>query len=411
MDPKVLGPHGNHNWSAIGRLKAGTTLGQARGELLAISKRLEKQYPDTNNRVYALLLPLKEVMVGDTKTPLLILLGAVALVLLVACVNVANLQLARASARHREMAVRTSLGAGRGRLVRQLLTESVLLAIAGAVLGTLGAWWCVRFLESAKTIPLPRANPIGIDATVLLFTTAVSILVGILFGLAPAFQASDAGVGEELKAGASAVLSAARGRQLLRDGLVVAEICMTLALLVGAGLLLRSFAHLRDAPIGVNPHNVLTMLINLPETKYKTGTSRRQFFDQLLARARSVPGVATAAASLEIPLRGGNNGTVKLEGESNPSLSNQLVGWNFITVDYFHTLGIPLVAGRNIAAQDLDRTATTGQKLFDLVQSRRRGRDAGSAGHDLGGCGEPVDGAHVLASSEPGGQIFPLETM
>jgi putative ABC transport system permease protein len=275
MSPKELGPRGNHHWNAMGRLKPGVTLGRARGDLLAISQRLEKQYPDTNNKVHAVLTPLKDTLTGDSKAPLLILLGAVMLMLLVACVNVANLQLARASTRYREMALRASLGAGRLRLVRQMLTESILLALAGAVVGILLASWCVRLLESAKSIPIPRANPVQIDGPVLLFAIAVSVLVGILFGLAPALRISELGLNEELKAGAQSVLSAAQTRQTLRDALVVAEISITLTLLVGAGLLLRSFARLRSADVGVNPRNVLTTFINLPDTKYTTLAKRR----------------------------------------------------------------------------------------------------------------------------------------
>jgi putative ABC transport system permease protein len=368
-DMKALGPHGNHNWQAIGRLHAGVSLAQARGELLAISKRLEKQYPGTNNRVHAVLLPLKEIVVGDSKAMLLMLLGAVTLVLLVACVNVANLQLARAGARHREMAVRSSLGAGRWRMVRQLLTESVLLALSGAALGTLGAWSCVRLLEAAKTVPIPRANPVQIDGTVLLFAAGISILVGILFGLAPALQASELSLNQELKAGAQAILSAARTRQILRDGLVIAEISVTVALLVGAGLVLRSFAHLRSADIGVNPYNVLTISFNLPEAKYPTLTTRRQFFDQLIDRTHDTPGVEAAAVSTEIPLQGGSNGYINVEGEVDPGLSQQLVGWNYITTGYFRTLGIPILKGRNFSSEDLERTAAVGQKLFDLYKA------------------------------------------
>lgn len=369
MSLQELGPHGNHRWNAVGRLKAGVTLAQARQNLLAISERLEKQYPNTNNKVHAVVMPLKDTLTDDSKAPLLILLGAVMLVLLIACVNVANLQLARASTRRREMAVRSSLGAGRLRLVRQMLTESVLLALVGAVAGILGAAWCVHLLEAVKTLPIPRANPIQIDGTVLLFAVGVSVLAGILFGLAPALQTSEPGLNEELKAGAQSVLSAAHGRRVLRDGLVVAEISLTLALLVGAGLLLRSFAHLRDADIGVKTKNVVTAALNLPETKYPTLAARRQFFEQLAERMSQSPGVASAAISTEIPLEGGSNGYIKVDGETDPALSSQLVGWNFITPDYFRTLGIPLLKGNNFTEQDLNRAGITGQKLFDLYKA------------------------------------------
>jgi len=373
MSPKELGPRGNHGWFAIARLKPGVTLGHARGELLAISERLEKQYTDSNNKVHAVLTPLKDTLTGNSKAQLLILLGAVTLMLLVACVNVANLQLARASTRHREMAIRGSLGAGRLRLVRQMLTESVLLALAGAALGIAGAWWCVRVLESVKTIPIPRANPVQIDGSVLLFAIAVSVLAGVLFGLAPALQTSESGMNEELKSGSQSVLSAARTRGVLRDALVVAEISITLALLVGAGLLLRSFAHLRNADIGINPRNVLTTFINLPDAKYTTLAARRQFFDQLLGRMGATPAVECAAVSTEIPLQGGSNGYIKVEGETDPALSSQLVGWNYITPDYFRALSIPVLKGRNFGPPDLDRAAMSAKKFFDLYKAAQGG--------------------------------------
>jgi putative ABC transport system permease protein len=369
MSPKEVGPRGNHGWFAIGRLKTDVTLGEARGELLAISERLEKQYPNTNNRVHAVLTPLKDTLVGDSKASLLILFGAVTLVLMVACVNVANLQLARATARHREIALRASLGAGKLRLVRQMLTESILLALTGAVIGVGGAWWCVRLLESAKAIPIPRANPVQIDGAVLLFAIGVSLLSGILFGLVPAFQNSESALIEELKAGAQSVLSGAPVRQAFRSTLVVAEISITLALLAGAGLLLRSFAYLRNADIGINPHNVLTTFINLPPEKYTTLAKRRQFFDQLLDRTRATPGVEYAAISTEIPLQGGNNGYLKADGETDPELTSQLVGWNFVTPDYFRTLSIPVVAGRNLGSEDLERTALSAQKIVELYKA------------------------------------------
>jgi predicted permease len=267
------------------------------------------------------------------------------------------------------MAVRASLGAGRWRLMRQLLTESILLGLGGAMLGTLGAWWCVRLLESAKTIPVPRANPIQIDAGVLAFTIAVSVLAGVLFGLAPASQLSEVNCNEELKAGGQAVLSPGGARGRLRNALVVGEIALTLALLAGAGLLLRSFAHLRSADIGVNPHNVLTMIFNLPEAKYNSLTLRRQFFDQLADRASHTPGIVAAALSTEIPLEGASNGYLTVDDNRDPALSNKLVGWNWITPDYFRTFEVPIQEGRGFTPADVDHAAETGTKLFDLYRA------------------------------------------
>ncbi len=366
MSPKELGPHGNHNWNAVGRLKAGITMGQARQELLAISERLEKQYPNTNKKVHAVLTPLKDTVAGDSRAPLLILFGAVTLLLLVACANIANLLLARGAGRLREMALRASLGAGRFRLVRQLMTESVLLALAGAAFGTLGAWWCVRLLENAKTVPIPRANPVEVDGSVLLFTVAVSVVAGILFGLAPALQISGSNYSEELKAGAQTVLGPAGDRRWLRDALVIGEIAVTLALLTGAGLLLRSFAQLRSADIGVNSRNVITVEIDLPRTKYATLAARRQFFEQLVDRVDRTPGVETAAISSQIPLEGGSNGYIHVDGNSDPVLASELVWENDVTPDYFRSFGIPVLKGRNFSTEDLNRTAVVTQKVYDL---------------------------------------------
>ena len=373
MSPKELGLRGNHSWNAVGRLKSGVSVKQAQEELLAISKRLEKQYPDSNDKVHAVLIPLKETLTGDSQTSLLVLLGAVSLVLLVACVNVANLQLARASTRHREMALRSSLGAERFRLVRQMLTESLLLALGGAAVGVMGAWWGVHLLASAKSLPIPLANPVEIDGAVLLFATAVSVIAGLLFGLAPALQNSERGLNQELRAGAQSVISTSGARGRLRDALVVAEIAMTVALLVGAGLLLRSFSRLRNADIGVNPDNVLTAFINLPETRYETLSKRRLFFDALLERVRGTPGVKDAAVSTEIPLEGGSNGYIQVDGKVDRTLAGQLVEWNFITPDYFRTFGIAVTEGRTFGLAEASRTAVVAEKLFAIFNASKGG--------------------------------------
>jgi putative ABC transport system permease protein len=370
MSPGALGDRGNHNWAAVARLKEGITLDQARAELRGISERLEKQHPDTNSSVHALVFPLRDRLVGNSRTPLLVLLGAVTLLLFIACANVANLLLARATTRHREMALRAALGASRQRLTRQLLTESILLALAGAGLGTAGAWWCVRAIQSAKSLPIPRANPIELDASVLVFTIALSVLTGILFGLAPALQVSRRGPGEELKAAGPAVVGPG-GRQLMRDALVVCEIAITLTLLVGGGLLLRTFAHLRSADIGVDTQNVLTMSVNLPEAKYGTFALRRQFFDELVTRASRTPGIEQAAISTEIPIEGGNNGYINVEGAGDPALSRQLVGWNYVTPEYFRVFRIPLLKGRTFTAADQDRTAATTLKVYELYRAAK----------------------------------------
>ena len=373
MTRKALGGEGSHSYRAIGRLKPGITVPEARADLATIGKRLLKQYPDSHEGVTAIVNPLKEQITSSSKAELWILLGSVGLVLLVACANVANLLLARATSRQREMAVRAAMGAGRGRLIRQLLTESVLLSMIGAALGLLGAVWAVGYLRSASNLQLsqiPRSsNPIEIDVTVLLFTIGVSLLVGILFGLAPALQTSQVSLNDELKFSAQAVVSGSTKRRLLRDALIVGEIAVSLALLVAAGLLLRSFASMRTANIGVRTENVVTMEINLPQAKYSTLAARRGFYDQLLGRLSRVPGIRYAAVSTEIPLEGGNNGYVTVPGDNDPAHSSQLVEWGYITPDYFRAFGIPLIQGANFTADDVQRTADVNLKAAELAKA------------------------------------------
>ena len=366
MTSKQFSQRGNHGLNVIGRIKRGVTLAQARQDLLAISLRLEKQFPDGNTKVHAVLFPLKDRLVGGAQERLLVLLGTVALVLLIACVNMANLLLARAAARQREIALRASLGAGRLRMIRQLLTESLVLSLGGAVLGGLGACWCVRLLNRATTPLVPGLNAVSIDITVLLFTLGISVLAALFFGLAPALQLSRTQVSDSLKAATQAVAGPSSVRQRLRDALIVSEIAITLALLVGAGLLLRSFVKLQNAGLGVDPRNLLTASLNLPDATYPGLTARRQFFDQLLERTRRIPGVKAAAISTEIPLEGSSNGYIHVEGVSDPAISGTLIGFNYVTPDYFKTFGIPLARGSTFEAKDLDHDAAASQKMYEL---------------------------------------------
>ncbi len=371
MSRKNLGGRGNHQWRAFGRVKPGTSIAQARADLVVLSERLSKQYRDANDIERAIVTPLKERLVGNSQAPLLILLGAVGLVLLVACANVANLMLARSTSRVREMAVRSTMGATRWRLIRQMLTESVLLSATGAALGMAGAWWCVDILQSAKTLPIPQANPIQVDAAVLLFTIGVSVLVGVLFGLAPALQASALSLSEELKSSAQAVLGPSGWRRIFRDALVIGEIAVSLALLVGAGLLLRSFARMRGADIGVASKNVLTMGINLPPAKYTTLEQKREFFERLLEKVNHIPGVEAAAVTSELPLEGGNNGYITVPGDTNPADANLLVEWGYITPDYFRAFGIPLLEGRGFTLEDAQRGADVSLRVRAIYDAAK----------------------------------------
>lgn len=373
MTDKLFQNRGSHWLRAIGRVKPGVSVEQARADLLTISQRINKQYRGNDNSIHSLVFPLKERLTGNSRAGLLILLGAVALVLLVACANVANLLLARATTRYREMAVRAALGAGRWRLIRQLLTESVLLAAGGAILGLVAAAWAIHALAAAKTLPIPRANPVELNFTVLLFAAALTILIGILFGLAPALQTSALNLGEELKSSATAAGGASGGGRAVRNALIVGEIAVSLALLVGAGLLLRSFSRLRNANIGVQPHNILTASMNLPETKYKTATEMRGFLDQLLSRIQHTPGVTSAAITTALPLEGGSNGYIKVPGNSNPAVAQQLVEVHAITPDYFKVFGIPLLEGRSFNEADAQEAVDTAAKADALNKAAKSG--------------------------------------
>ena len=370
IDKTVKGTsaRGNYSFIAIGRLKPRVTIQQAQADLSAIAARQAQLYPDTNKDHGVSVIPLKTRITQGSRPQLLLLFGAVALVLLVACANVANLLLSRAARREREMALRGALGASRSRLVRQLLTESVLLSLAGASLGLIGASWCVNLAQSIAWLPIPRANPIQLNTTVLAFTVLVSICVGVLFGLAPALEASYLNLAEALKEGSRSVASSSGWRSRLRDGLVIVEVATSLALLVGAGLLLRTFARLRNADIGIHANNVLTMAVVLPDTKYASMPSRHFFYEQLASRIQSLPGIDSAALVQTLPLEGDHTWGAYPEGASDWRASLIQLNVNFITPDYFRTLGIPFIAGRNFTPQEINRALGVSQRFTDFIK-------------------------------------------
>jgi putative ABC transport system permease protein len=361
-----LGPRGSHNYWAIARLKPGVSVSQAQADLAVIAARLEKQFPDSNEKVGASVVSMREQMTRGAREPLLILLGAVTLVLLVACANVANLQLVRAGARRREFAIRSALGAGRWRIARQLLAESLLLAVAGASVGLAFAWWGVSVLRSARALPLPAVTPIRIDLSVLLFTASAALVSALLFGVLPALHASAASPGDELKSTSHTAGGTGRRMRRWRDGIAVSQIAVSLALLIGAGLLLRSFDRMRRADIGADARGVLTVGINLPSSSYSTLTARRAFFDRLLDRLRSSPGVGETSVSTRIPVEGGSNGFITVPGQDDARLRNQLFEWNYVSRDYFRAFGIPVLEGRTFTAQDEDRAAEVAAKFVEL---------------------------------------------
>jgi predicted permease len=314
MSKKNLGPRGGHRWRAIGRVKEGVTTVQARADLQALAEGYEKQFPDTNRNVDAIVTPMREELIGDFSAQILIMFGAVGLVLLIACANVANLLLARSTARRREIAVRSALGAGRGRLVRQLLTESILLSLAGGALGVAIAFGGVGALRAALPNTVPQPNPVAVSLEPLFFTFVVCIGVGMLFGLAPAVQSATVSSTEALRSrGAVGADGSPRG-QWLRNFLVGGEIALSLTLLAGAGLLLQTFSHLRSTDIGVRGADVLTVSVRLPEKQYKTLDQGIGFYGQVVEKLEKAPGVVAAAVTTKLPLEGGQNGYITIPG-------------------------------------------------------------------------------------------------
>jgi len=340
--------------NVIARLKPDATVEQARAEMATITERLEQQYPDTNTGWSAIVMPLHERFVGDIRPALMVLLGAVCFLLLIACANVANLLLARSTARQKEIAIRTALGARRGRIVQQLLTESVMLSLTGGALGLLFAFWGVGILTSLSPGSIPRLSEIGVDSRVLAFTLGVSLLTGIIFGLLPALQASNPNLNETLKEGGRSSAEGTRGGRL-RSVLAATEVALALVLLIGAGLMARSFLRLQDVNPGFNAERVLTVGLFLPGTKYKEGPQVVSFYKELLSKTESLPGVVSAGAIDTLPLDvGGNVLGFSIEGRppQQPGGDTPDAEHRVVSADYFRVMGIPLLRGRLFEEQD-----------------------------------------------------------
>ena len=352
----VTNQRGAHFLRVIGRLKPGVSPEQAQAELTAIGSRLAQQYPDENTNRSLRHESALHALVGEIRPMLLILLGAVACVLLIACANVANLLLARATSRHKEMAIRAALGASRMRVIRQLLTESVLLSLCGGAVGLLLAVWWSDLLIALGKDDIPRAVQVGIDLRVLGFTLGVSLLTGLIFGLAPAFHSSKYQLVDSLKEGGRGTGEGAR-RNKMRSVLVVGELAIAVVLLVCAGLLLQSLWRLRGVNSGLRPENILTFNVGLPEVEYKYDR-QTQFFIDLKSKLEATPGVQSASTIFPLPLSG-DRFSISFEIEGRPMEPKDHPSADFFTtgVGYFHAMGIPIIKGRDF--EDRDKHGST----------------------------------------------------
>ena len=343
---------GAHFLAGLARLKPGVSLATANTEIDAVGARLAKAYPDTNSNLTFRVEPALDALVGDLRPQFRILFGAVGLVLLIGCANVANLLLARATSRQREFAIRAALGAGRGRIVRQLLIESGILALAGGTVGLLIATWGSSFLAHLAGSSIPRVGETGLDARVLAFTLAASIATAILFGIAPALQLSKLGISETLKEGSRGAGHGAH-RNYLRNALVVAETTLAVILLSGAGLLIRSLVSLERVNPGFDPHGVIAFTTELPDPRYPKPEMAEAFYRQLLARLRALPGVQSASAVMPLPLSDSVMRTsFEIEGRPMAKADLPLAHIRIASPDYFSVMRIPLVKGRVFTEAD-----------------------------------------------------------
>jgi putative ABC transport system permease protein len=355
-DGPITVERGAHFMRAIGRLKPGVNLAQADAEAAAIGGNLSKQYPDTNSHITLGLRPEMEELVGDVRPVLLLVLGAVGFLLLIACSNAANLLLARAAVRQREMAIRASLGAGRARVLRQLLTESVLLSLGGGAFGLVLAMWGVNVLTRFRSLQIPRLAQAELNPLALSFTLAVSVLTGLLFGLAPAWHASRFNLFGSLKEGGRANTDA-NSHSRARNFLVVSQVSLAVVLLVGAGLLLESMFHLSRQSPGFDPQGLLVFNLDLPDARNGKPEQSANFYQHLLQRIRAVPGVQSASGVLPLPLAGDRiRTTFQIEGRPVAKSEEPRTQYRSIGLNYLQTMHIPLIEGRDFTARD-DRHA------------------------------------------------------
>ena len=400
FQPYELEPHarGGHSLWAIARLKPGVPVASASAELAGIAKNLEAKFPESNTGFGAMVAPLRDQLVGDVRPALFAMLGAVGLVLLIACANVANLLLVRAAARESEMAVRTALGAGSARIVRQLVTESVLLALAGAALGVVLASWAVSAVVAFGPRGLPRLDEVSVDGRVLLFAAGIALLTGVLFGLVPAIHAARSNTGQSLRDGPRG--SSRGGAQRTRNALVIVEMAMAVVLLVGAGLLMRSFIRLVSVDPGFRTEQLVSFNLTLPDTRYPFDRQRLAFTHELQSRLGELPGTKDVAIGFGRPMeRMGIFTVFEVEGRPASTPDNRTTtGLQPVSPEYFSALGIPLVRGRLYNAVD-DRRDSPPVVLINRELARRYfatedpigKRITLSMSHDTAGPGTSVD--------------------
>ena len=360
LDPQKQ--RGNHSWNVIGRLKPNVTIGLARTDLNRIAAGLEQVYPSSNTGWGVDVERLRDWEVGDVKNVLLIMMASVGFVLLIACANVANLLLARATARAKEMSVRVALGADSWRVLRQMLTESIVIGLAGGVLGVAFAFAFLQWIKASITTTLPFWMRFTIDGEVLGFTLFVAVATGILFGIVPALQASKPNLNETLRDAGARGSSAGRSRQRLRSALVIGEVALSLVLLVGGALLVRSFLALESVEPGFDPSNLLTMNVTLQGPAYDSVYKRFAFWDRLLTKLNAEPGIVAAAITNNIPLGGSNNNSFFVPEGKEPKLGSEpLLEIRWVSPLYLETLRVPLAAGRMFTQQEWADSGVTGR--------------------------------------------------
>ncbi len=403
----------NHNYGIVARLKPGVTVAQARAEMVILARRLEQEYPATNTGWGVRLFPMAEMYSGRIRPVLLILLGAVGLLLLIACANLANLLLARAATRQKEIAIRGALGAGRLRIIRQLLTESLVLAAAGGALGLILGAWSIGLLRGVVPDMFPMMQHMTVDARVLAFTLGLSVLTGLLFGLVPAWKVSRTDLNTTLKESAGRSESAG-GSQRIRSVLLASEVALAVLLTVSAGLLLRSFVRVTAIDPGLRTVNILTMSLSLPDVKYDTALKRADFFKSLTTRLEALPGVRSAGAVMFLPLRVSilsfRIGVNRFQIQGRPAVPDDqqpLADYRPVTVGYFNTMGIALRQGRLF--DDRDDSIAKRVVIVNETMVRRHFRGENPLGRQILIGGPPREIVGVIADAKLYGLNDPVE--